>query len=141
MQKIIKVLNKLRVLEIVTGLLAVSIVTMYIANNFIARTNSASDLDKRKEVDAQYYALNNFYANSGYFPSVEDYDDPSWREENLPNLSSSSFGQENRDQITDKYTYIPKQESEDCEDKGAECSSYLLSVELSDGTPYILVSE
>lgn len=142
MKKTLNIIKKFRVVEILAGAIAVAVLSMYIANNFINRTNSGNDLERRKDIDAQYYALNNFYANNSYFPSAEDYSNRVWLEENMVNQTGDDRGiSEGRFIDSGDYEYISKLSSEDCLEEGKKCSSFLLSTELSDGTPYILVSE
>ena len=142
MKKVPNLVKKFRIIEILAGIMAIAVLSMYIANNFINRTNLQADLDRRKNIDAQYYALNNFYASNNYFPATEDFSNKAWLSDNLLNQTGDDRGVSEGDFAgSNDYKYISKLNSEDCIEEGLKCNSFLLSTELSDGTPYILVSE
>ena len=130
MKKTAQLIKKFKLLELLAIAMLIVILIMYAANNWVARQDSSSDLQRRKNLDTAQYGLNLFFANNGYFPALEDYQDRDWRRENslLPEDASEN------------HSYETTLKDRECIESKQQCAGYTLSTTFSNDTVYILQS-
>jgi len=134
MKKIRTLLNPLNFIEKITALLIILACGMYLANNYVSRSDSRSDRNLVGNINSQDFMLKAFFEKEGYYPSIANYSDQEWREINLIESDSLSFN-------PNDYSYQPiAKNNQICDKKFQKCTSYKLFGQLSDGDNYVVGS-
>lgn len=102
--------------------------------------------DSKRQVDIQSLQtqIEAFFSQNGYYPSLADINNASWRQHNMSSLDVSALEDPDGSSTTltnqpaaKVYAYQPTNSSgSSCESDDKQCAKYTLTATLSDGTTY-----
>lgn len=93
--------------------------------------SKAEDVRLKTDLNALYARLEEYYSNSGFYPTLADFSSSSWRKTNMPGLDSSMVTFPiSATASTTQMGYVPT----NCDAKG--CQHYTFSIKLNEGTTY-----
>lgn len=103
----------------------------------------AKDAERQTDIKALHAQLEAFYANNGYYPSLTNLNNTSWRATNMRGLDKEALKDPDGTAsvlaaaaTSKQYGYKPAE----CNAAGTECQAYSLSALLSTGAPYTKTS-
>lgn len=105
-------------------------------------TTNAKDAERKSDLAALQTQIEAFFAEQGYYPSLDDMNSAAWLSQNLPNLDKASLQDPDGSSQTlvaapaaRAYAYQPADDNgASCESDDSQCSQYKLTATLSDGT-------
>lgn len=109
------------------------------ANGSTGLGNAAQDTERKTDINAMQSRLEEHYAVNGFYPSLSQFNSPTWRSTNMPDFDEAmlkdpagSTTQLAAAPTLKQYSYSPAA----CNGSGVECQAYSLTAKLSDGTEY-----
>lgn len=109
-----------------------------------SRSDAAGDTERKTDINYMHSRLEEFFNENGYYPSLDDVNDSSFRSTYMPNLDNEALSDpegtgdtyaQSPGQYT--YSYSPTLESGGgCVAKSEQCFDYVLTATLSSGELY-----
>ena len=115
--------------------------------SFIGVQNKAADSERQTDINAIFSGLEGYYTLQNQYPTLDQMNDPTWREANLKSVDQIAFTTPNNSQTDtfgtapEQYHYAPSGENgAECDGQKVKCTSYSLTAELEGGGSYAKTS-
>lgn len=111
-------------------------------SNLLGGGSSVNDTKRMTDINALQGQVEAYNTNTGYYPTLADLNNASWRSQNLQGLDPSALQDPAGNSQTlaaspaaHVYAYQPTPAG--CNNTTIDCSGYTLAATLDDGTPYV----
>jgi len=118
-----------------------------VLTSFIGIQNKAADSERQTDINAIYSGLEGYFALQSQYPTLDQMNDPQWREANLKSVDQTAFttpnntGTDTFGTSPEQYHYDPYGDNAtDCDGVKVKCTSYSLTAELEGGGSYAKTS-
>ncbi len=123
---------ELLIVIVVIGILAALVIT-----TFTGIQRKARDTERTTDIKALHSQIEAYYAQNGWYPALSDINTTTLKGLDADALKPSGSGGAAIDSAattTNKYSYVPSPST--CTTAAGDCTSYVLSAKLEDGSTY-----
>lgn len=126
------------ILNAITSVVILFIVPLLVITTFSGIQMKARDSERKTDITSMHTELEVFFSAKGYYPSLEDLNDPAWRNANMSRLDTTALSDPSGTSsvlvatpTSNQYSYAPTDKNGTiCTGTQAKCEHYTLTVNL-----------